>query len=276
MIRQRLAATLRNLAHPENLINLAAIVVAIVLGYRSIQTGVLDQYFQAVLAVLGILAFAQLVAGYSATQRDARLKRVSETIASLEQYMESHVGADKFLVRRADFPPLEIALSNAKQIEVVGTSLNAFANTYHSFLEQKREAGCQIRLITTNPSNKVADLIAQRFPEAPKREVHLAHVKSVLRSLSNISGHLPSGGSIEVRLLDTLPPFGLFIIDGDTSNGRIRVELYPDSVSLSDRPIFELLASRDGEWYKFFRQQFEFLWQKSSVQAQGSQSKGAG
>lgn len=265
MIRQRLASILRNLIQPENLTNLAAIVIAIVLGYRSIQSGTIEQYFQAVLAVLGVLALSQLVAGYSTTQRDTRIKQVSETITGLEQYIASRISADKFLVHRADLPPVEIALANAKQIEVVGTSLNQFENAYHAFLHQKREAGCRIRLITTSPSNKVADLIAQRFPEAPKREVHIAHIKSVLTSLRSISGQSPSGGSLEVRALDTLPPFGLFIIDGDMPHGRIRVELYPDSVSISERPIFELLASRDGEWYKHFRQQFEFLWQKAST-----------
>lgn len=128
-----------------------------------------------------------------------------------------------------------------------------------------RESGCRIRLITTNSSNRaLAELIAQRVPEAMSREMHVAHVKTALNSLSRISGCHPSGGSVELRVLDTLPPFGIFAVDSDKPSGRIRIELYPDSCPIGERPIFELCASRDGEWYSFFRQQFEVLWQKAS------------
>jgi len=276
MNRQRLASILRSLIQPGNLWNIAAVIVAILLGYRSIQSGAIEQYFQAVLAVLGVLTLSQFVAGYSASQRDARIKQVSEAIARLEQYTASRASADKFLANRKDFPSLESSLVNAKQIEVAGMSLSALAVTYHSLLKQKRESGCRLRLVTTNPSNKVADLVVQRIHELLSREEHINQVKTVLKTLGRISGHLPSGGSLEVRTLDTLPPFGLLIIDGDMPHGRLRVELYPQSVSASERPIIELLASRDGEWYKLFRQQFEILWQKSSLPAQVSQSQGAG
>jgi hypothetical protein len=265
MNRQKLADFLRNLVQPENLTNLAAIVVAIVLGYRSIQTGAPDQYFQAMLAVLGVLALAQLVAGYSSTQRDARIRQLAETVATLEERMASRVNADSFLGRRTDFPSLGSTFQDAKQIEVMGISLLGLSTTHNAVLQHKRESGCCIRLITTNPSKRtVADLIAQRCPEAQNRDMHIIHVKTAISALSKICGPHPSGGNLEVRVLDTLPPFGLLAVDKDKPNGRIRIELYPDDCPVSDRPIFELLASRDDKWYSFFNQQFETLWQKAS------------
>jgi len=265
MNRQRLLDFMRNLVQPENLVNLAAILVAIVLGYRSIQTGAADQYFQAMLAVLGVLALAQLVAGYSSTQRDARIKQLVEVVATLEERMASRINADSFFTHRADFPSLSSTFENAKQIEAVGISLLGLATTHNALLQQKRESGCHIRLITTNPSKKiVAELIAQRCPEAQNREVHANHAKTAISALSEISGPHPSGGDLETRVLNTLPPFGLLAVDKDRPNGRIRVELYPDDCPVSERPIFELLASRDGRWYSFFNQQFETLWQGAS------------
>jgi hypothetical protein len=97
MNRQKLMRVLGNIIKPENLTNLVAVTVAAVLGYRSIQTGAIDQYFQAVLAVLGVLALAQLVAGYSSTQRDSRIGQLAETVTTLEQYMASHVSVANFL-----------------------------------------------------------------------------------------------------------------------------------------------------------------------------------
>jgi hypothetical protein len=102
-----------------------------------------------------------------------------------------------------------------------------------------RESGCRIRLITTNSSNRaLAELIAQRVPEAMSREMHVAHVKTALNSLSRISGCHPSGGSVELRVLDTLPPFGIFAVDSDKPSGRIRIELYPLTVVPLERDQF--------------------------------------
>ncbi len=89
-------------------------------------------------------------------------------------------------------------------------------------------------------------------------------MKTALGALSTISGNEPSGGSLEVKVIDSLPPFGLLAIDSNKPTGRIRVELYLDSCPIGERPVFELLASRDGKWYNLFRQQFEILWQKAS------------
>ncbi len=80
MIKDKLASILRNLRQPENLMNLGTVLVALFLGYRSIKTGATEQFFQAVLLVLGVLALAQLVAGYTATQRDARMARLAEIV----------------------------------------------------------------------------------------------------------------------------------------------------------------------------------------------------
>jgi hypothetical protein len=202
-----------------------------------------------ILAALGVLAV-------SALRMDARLAN----------YTVSQVTASKILLPRKRIPPADLAFAGAKRIEVLAISLLTMATTYHTPLKQKRDSGCHIRLILTNPANRiVADLIAQRLPEASSPEIAIAHSQTAASALGKIVGTHPSGGSLEARVLDTLPPFGLFIIDGDTPNGTIRVELYPDNCPVPDRPVFELHASRDGDWYTFFYNQFETLWHKAAA-----------
>jgi hypothetical protein len=264
MSNQKLKELLRYLSQPENLTNLAAFVIAVVLGYRGIQSGATHEYLQAMLAVLGILALAQLVAGYSAVQRDARIQRLMELTEGLENQLVSQLGADRFFVRRGALPPIESAFVNAKQIDVSAISLATLSVTHHALLDSSREAGCKIRLICTNPANRqIANLIAERIPEAPNGDMHIAHVGTALKALRSITGQSASGGNLEVRVINSLPPFGLFVVDGDSSHGKLRVELYPYGCPVADRPVIELLASRDGDWYVLFRQQFEALWQKA-------------
>jgi hypothetical protein len=266
MVKQRLLNLLYNLTRPENLINLIAVIVAVVLGYRSIQVGTSEQYFQAVLTVLGVLAFSQLIASYTSTQREAKIARIAESMSKIEESAELRISADKFLAHRVDFSSIEEIFKDADRIEAVGTTLISFGTIYQALIHQRITQGCCARLVITNHVNKnVADIAAQKMPESPTRETHMSQARTALMSLSGIAGQHSSGGSLEIKVLDTFPPFGLLIINGDQPNGRIRVELYPDNCPIAARPMFELFATRDGEWYRFFRQQFEILWQKAVV-----------
>lgn len=266
MKKEKLAAFLKNIFQPENLINLLGVFVAIILGYRSIQTGKIDEYLQALLVVLGVLALAQLVAGYSSAQRDATIKQLAETVKTLEQSTSARTNAANFFSHRADFPSTESTLEGVKQFDAVGVSLIGLAVTHSGLLKAKLESGCRMRFIATNPVNNfLSDLVVQRFLEAQNRELHISHVTTSINSLSLLSTSNSFGGSVEVRLMDNLPPFGMLLMDSNLPSGKIRVELYPEACPIGQRPVFELWASRDGEWYHFFKQQFETLWEKAVV-----------
>ena len=72
-------------------------------------------------------------------------------------------------------------------------------------------------------------------------------------------------GNIELGRLPYLPSFGFVMVDPDTEHGVIIVELYHHR-SAEDNPTFELYADRDGEWYRFFRQQFQAMWGSCQVE----------
>ena len=264
MNAQKLVSFFREFLHPENFTNLAAVIIALVLGYQSIKAGTTEQYFQAVLAVLGILAIAQLVSGYSSGQRDNKISQVSESMNKLQQNLNSKVSIDKLLFHRSHFPSLEVSIKNAKQIDVLGIGLGGLVVTYLSLLRERRDAGCRIRLIHTSSDYEIANLLARKFPELHSPEMHISHVETAIQAVSNMLETNISSGKLEIRTLNSVPPFGLFIIDGDFPNGQIRVELYPDACPIHKRPVFELLAKRDRDWYSFFKRNFETTWNVSS------------
>jgi hypothetical protein len=254
-------------SRPENLTNLAAFFVAIILSYRGIQSGQVQEYFQALLVVLSILALSQLVAGYSATQRDNKIQNLNEGIARLnEQMVLAQITADELITRRANVERLDSIFRNAKQIDVLGLSLVGILTMHYSLIKNRLEAGCKMRFMMMNPKNRhIGQIVADREPDALHLEMLIRHINTSLKTLGTLPKQTEHGGTLEVAIINTLPSFGLLIVDGDSNQGVLRIELYPHSCSIPDRPVIQLSAARDGDWYNFFKTQFEILWKKAGA-----------
>jgi hypothetical protein len=67
-------------------------------------------------------------------------------------------------------------------------------------------------------------------------------------------------GKFEVRLLQFAPSFGIFSFDAHRSNGTVIVEVYPHVSGWGVEPCFDLNLKRDGVWYNYFTDQFEYVW----------------
>jgi len=259
---QRKITFINNIIKPENLTNLIAFIIAIILGYRSIKSGAIQDYFQAVLAILGILALSQLVASYSAIQRDGRMKYLSKEIEFLKSKLTISNGIFKI---RSAFQPIDEVLKDAKQIDILGVSLVGIATTYVAVLQNRKDSGSFIRLIFANPNNKeLARNISKAFPEASSAKMHIDHAQTTMNALKNIRNQSELKCHLEFATIDSIPPFGLLIIDGNSPNGKLRVELYPHRCPVAERPIIELKPDRDNKWYNFFRMQFELYWETAN------------
>lgn len=53
------------------------------------------------------------------------------------------------------------------------------------------------------------------------------------------------------------------MVDGDSSGGRIKVELLPFATTADERPHFVLSARKDNRWYEFFRERCRAMWEDS-------------
>ena len=88
------------------------------------------------------------------------------------------------------------------------------------------------------------------------KELVLLSLKTIQRYKSN------PNYDIDVRLYNTLPSFGLQIIESPSRN-RIYVELYTLQTKLSERLLFPVTQHNSGEMYIRFRKQFGDLWNYS-------------
>ena len=84
-------------------------------------------------------------------------------------------------------------------------------------------------------------------------------------------GDSPKAGDFSVRLLAYAPSFSILAFDVSQPNGSVYVEIYPHKTA-KKTPWFVLRSQRDGEWYWYFADQFEKMWQDAKPWAPAEES----
>jgi len=206
------------------------------------------------LATLALLAFSTI------TNREqiATFQKQVETLSALvEENVLGKIRAGSFFL--AGEPRHEAKFQNAKNIYIAGTTLTRTVTNYLGVLEQRLKEGASIRVIIIDPKSDAATQSALRSYGVKNDEFYRNRIKPTL-DLLNILASLPDlKGKLELRFLPYTPSFGLTLIDPDTVDGSIYVEIYQHK-SLELHPTFVLDARRDEKWYRFFQHQFEALW----------------
>ncbi|HET8643787.1 MAG TPA: hypothetical protein VFM37_17760, partial [Pseudonocardiaceae bacterium] len=85
-------------------------------------------------------------------------------------------------------------------------------------------------------------------------------IASTVDLLRVLSSSAAPASALQLRMLPFVPTFGMCMVDGGDSHGRIHVEIYQHR-TLEPNPTFTLHADRDGPWYAQFREQFETMWE---------------
>lgn len=163
-----------------------------------------------------------------------------------------------------EYPDIEAELRKAKDIWISGQSLRRTATAYHGLFQKKLKEGSCIRILLVDPLGVGSELGAKRISRMPEVEDYRSEISLSLKDMCKLKEHAEKGGKIELRVLDYVPPFGLFILDANSLNSRALVEVYSykyDEVSeYGDIPKFYLTAKDNWNWYRFFRDQFKTLW----------------
>ncbi|WP_315788286.1 hypothetical protein [Fischerella sp. JS2] len=151
---------------------------------------------------------------------------------------------------------IEPDLSQAKYIGFAGAVLSRTLRDYSAILEERLRVGAKVRIILMDPNSTAPDQAVLRSKGISSRQFYIDSLRPTLERVGILAN---SSVQIELGLLPYKPAFGIVVIDPDEPYGRIIVEMYPhhsDSFALT----FELQPNRDSHWYKYFREQFDTLW----------------
>lgn len=224
-----------------------------------------DGLLTAILGVLGLLATSEIV------ERYRKLNSIEESVKRALLLLESRFTQRPSAVAFFEKPPrLDSYVQGADQIDWCGVTLSSTINKQFGYLRERLKQGAKVRLLVIDPDSLAPQMSARRSEEPDDVDYYRTRLEATLRDID----YLHKGwkeyqsqqgssqtGSFSVRFLSYAPSFGLLSFDARRSDGIVFVEVYPHGSGYESPPTFDLTPHRDGEWYHYFVDQFEQMWE---------------
>jgi hypothetical protein len=202
-----------------------------------------------------------------------RLSRedLGKQLAALQRNLPDRPSAISFFRKTPDLAPF---LQKANQIDLCGVTLTNTLNRQFAILRERLDAGSSIRLLIIDPDSHAIEMSAQRSASPKDTEYYRRRSESALSDITylikynndrkELKGRNQKSGNISVRLLPYAPSYGICSFDNKKNDGCIFVEIYPHKFGFKVPPTFELNLENDGEWYTYFVDQFQQMWDAAS------------
>ena len=241
-----------------------------------------DELLTAILTVLGLLAISEVVERYRRLNTIETLSR--QTLQILENRLAERPSAIAFFQDSPNFTPY---FQSATEIILCGVTLTTTLNRQLSNIRERLQAGANVRVLISDPDSMALEMSGARSESGQAQyyrhrlESSYQEIRYLEESLQRIQaeqGGVSKIGKFSVALLDYAPSFSITGFDTKQSNGILFVEIYSHKKGITGgrAPIFALNRQKDGEWYGFFSDQFERMWQaakplelKTTVKNQG-------
>jgi hypothetical protein len=190
------------------------------------------------LAVLALLAFSSLV----------NRRKLEETIDKLSR--DQAVLLDHYPASRDE------DMKGAKELWLIGLSLNKTINNYYSLFYEKLRQGDHIRVLIVSPESPYGEIVAKRkFSRDTLTDIR-KYQELTLSKLCSLKVASPQ--NLEIRTTNYPPFFGAVAIDLESIEGVMYIEQYSYQME-DDRPKF-LFQQSDTKWFQFYKQQIIKMW----------------
>jgi hypothetical protein len=208
----------------------------------------------AILATLTLVSSSLLV-----NRRDNQSTR--ETLNKLQ-----NVGTafDRFLVMEYSREEIIQRVSTSHEIYMWGTALEAHIPLLKDYIRQGLDTGLKVKCLLVKPSSAAVKMAVFRAKHLKETEIDaiLCRNLTILADLAseNLSGKL------EYRVVDYLAPYTMYVFDPKLSSGYLLAPMSTFRVSnVHRRPTFKLTCRHDKEWFDYFVDQFEQVWNEAEA-----------
>jgi hypothetical protein len=209
-----------------------------------------------IIALLGFLAADALI------ERLGLLEKVESRLGSLIQRFGAQDAP--FLQSRKDLARFPETAQDAKDIFIIACSASGILTEHTQFFIDRVKQGARIRLAVVNPDENAVVEIVGRSDIMPV-QTQIADMRTAAGVIEHIGTHIPNTHLFEVRVFDYVPTLSFVMIDGDLPTGRISAELYLYQIDPWRRPHFLVTAKDHPDWYSYFRDICEAIWQNAKV-----------
>lgn len=199
----------------------------------------------AVVVLLGVLAFSQLMSRFQVEEVAATWRRARTEIFS------------------DDFPPGygDAQRTVSKSYFYAGETMGRTMTAMQRHIRRVVGEGGSIRILLPNPDNhELMEAIAKGRTGRGATTIK----NSIKHSFELAEECRNPGGKLELRTTDIMPHISINGWDIEHPVGKIMVQMYEYKPDGTERaPVF-LLEADDGEWFDHFRAQIERLWADGS------------
>lgn len=207
----------------------------------------------AVLAVLALLLGSLLVSRHQS-------ERIQLTLSKLEN---AQISNSQFMTSGDDISNLLKLLRKSQKAYFWGTTLTTHIPMLQQDLQQGLVAGLESKFLLVKPSSNALQMAAFRARSLSDTTLNDDLLRN-LKRLSDIS-NLDSANNLEVKVIDYLAPYVMYVFDPHLSSGQIIIRISTLRVPDNMRPIIKITRSKDLEWFNFHLQQFETAWQEAEA-----------
>ena len=153
------------------------------------------------------------------------------------------------------------SFKTSHDVVIFGMSQSRMITAYGGQIRRILTEGGSIKFVITDPDGIGTEMSIKRGSTPGRIDIIRQQHWATLVRLSTYPKESTFKGSLEIKLIDLLPPFTLYGFDiFDTKKGKIFVWITPFREPSEKRPGFVLTPARDPDWFAFFRHQFEKLW----------------
>lgn len=202
-----------------------------------------------ILAVLALVCFGLLTQRH---QNHQILEKVAEVRTSPT--------AASFFVRH-DLAVIQRLVENSETVWLRGISLQSNIPIFDEALGRGLGLGRDYRILLTNPDGAALDIAAARWPSFSRADF-VRDLGKNLRRLAYLKKNSTSG-ELDVRLIDDIGPYVIYIFNATRSDGSLMVRL-PSLGSNDNRPTFWIYKQRDPQWFEQFIAEFEGEWNRAA------------
>lgn len=250
----------------DNLVLMITIGYALYIAYQrdiAKENFSVEQLLTAIIWLLSLLATSEIIERYR--KLNVIQKSVDKSVAYLESRLAERPSAMAFFQRPPELRPF---LQKALQIDLCGVTLTGTLNKEYGTIRERLQAGAKVRVLIIDPDSLAIEMTAQRTANPIDLEYHRTRLDASLRELAYMYKRMsdfkpPKGirpGSLSVRLMPYAPSFGILSMDAKQKDGNAFVEIFPHKFGYMTPIVFELTPERDQDWYDYFNQQFEVMW----------------
>lgn len=208
-----------------------------------------------ILILIGLIATSELV------ERTGKMRRIENALSKVQDTVDKEhqrISAEKLFW--TDFPDHRPYLKDAKTVSCGGTTQFLFTTKYAATFKKKVQEGCEFRFLVVNPDGPGVITAFKRGGVFSNIEAVRQELMRTLDNLKVLINASKRKHQVQVRLAEYDLAVSMSLINSQQTDGVALIGLYPQKSYWEVMPVFELIRSRDPNWFQFFVDQYDRMW----------------